>query len=88
MSQSPPDPQQERDRLRAMRSADANTSEWYRVAGIGFEFVAAVLLLSAAGFGLDRWLGTSPWLLLGGMVLGFVVGLVMMIRSAKKTFHD
>ncbi len=38
------------------------------------ELVSAVLAWTAIGWGADRWLGTDPWLLVSGAVLGFVLG--------------
>lgn len=67
---------------------EAAATEWFRMAGVGVEFIASVLVPTAAGYGLDRWLGTSPWLLLAGVGLGFAVGLLAMVRSAKRMFHD
>lgn len=43
-------------------------------AGAGYALMGAILLLGGAGYGLDAWLGTSPWLLLGGLLLGLIVG--------------
>lgn len=40
----------------------------------GYTVIAAVILLGGLGYGLDVWLGTSPWLLLSGLVMGVVVG--------------
>jgi ATP synthase protein I len=60
---------------------------WYRMAGVGTEFIAAVAVFGGVGYGLDRWLGSSPWLLLIGCGLGFAVGLWLMYKAARKTFQ-
>jgi F0F1-type ATP synthase assembly protein I len=65
----------------------ATSSEWMRLTGLGVEFIVAVALPAAGGYGLDRWLETSPWLLLAGVGLGFALGLVLMVRAAKKMFR-
>jgi F0F1-type ATP synthase assembly protein I len=39
-------------------------------AGLGLQFVAALLLFLFLGRWLDRRLGTYPWLQIGGMFLG------------------
>lgn len=60
----------------------------HRMAGVGFEFVAAILLLGAAGWALDWWLGSSPWGLILGLVLGFAVGLWQLIRVGMRSFKQ
>lgn len=45
---------------------------------------AAVLVFLGLGWLLDRWLGTSPWLLVVGIVLGSVVGLYEFVRITSK----
>jgi F0F1-type ATP synthase assembly protein I len=42
--------------------------------GIGTMFAASLLLLTWAGYKADGWLGTKPWLSLGGALLGLIVG--------------
>jgi ATP synthase protein I len=42
-----------------------------------------VLLLGAIGYLLDRWLGTAPWFLLGGLVAGLAIGFYGLVRSAR-----
>jgi F0F1-type ATP synthase assembly protein I len=42
---------------------------------MGFALVALVVLFTAAGYGLDRWLGTKPWLMVTGVFVGFGLGL-------------
>ena len=59
---------------------------WYRMAGVGTEFVAAIGVLGAVGWFLDRWLGSSPWLLITGFGLGFAVGLWLMYKAARNSF--
>jgi ATP synthase protein I len=50
---------------------------------IGMTMVLATVLGLAAGYYGDRWLGTAPWLMLLGLVLGIVAGFVSMLRSVK-----
>jgi ATP synthase protein I len=54
--------------------------------GLGFEFLAAVILPGALGWWLDRLLGWAPWLMLAGGLLGFVAGLRLLLASANRSF--
>ncbi len=49
-----------------------------------FSLFAAVVAGLILGWLLDRWLGTQPWLLLTGIVLGSAAGLYEFIRSSAK----
>jgi ATP synthase protein I len=86
------------DRLKALRdrlaSAQASIEERDRPAGksgsaysFGFrlatDLIAGVLAGFGIGWGLDKWLGTSPWFLLIFTVLGMIAGIVNVIRAAK-----
>ena len=53
-------------------------------ASAGYTLIGALLVLGAIGYGLDRWLGTSPWLLLAGMLLGMVVGFYELIKTTRR----
>ena len=35
----------------------------------------------ATGYVMDRWLGTSPWFLLGGLLVGLVVGFYELAKA-------
>jgi ATP synthase protein I len=46
------------------------------------ELVAAVLAGAGLGWVIDRWVGTSPWGFIVLLLLGFVAGVVNVIRVA------
>lgn len=48
---------------------------------IGLEFVSGTLVGMAMGYGLDRWLDSSPWFLLIFTLLGFAAGMLNVYRS-------
>ena len=56
----------------------------------GLAYAAALSLFAAvvggliAGWLLDRWLGTQPWLLVAGIVLGAAAGFYEFIRQTAK----
>ncbi len=47
---------------------------------IGVELVAALAVGVAIGIGLDRWLGTTPWLMVVFIVLGAAAGILNVVR--------
>ena len=49
---------------------------------IGVNFSAGVAGMGLLGWLLDRWLGTAPWILLGGVLLGLIGGFYQFIREA------
>ncbi len=46
------------------------------------ELVAGVLVGAVIGYWLDRWLGISPWGFIVFLLLGFVAGIVNVMRAA------
>lgn len=50
---------------------------------IGVELVAALAIGVAIGWVLDRWLGSSPWLLIVFFVFGAAAGMMNVFRIAK-----
>jgi len=49
-----------------------------------FSLFAAVIAGLGLGWLLDRWLGTRPWLLVAGLVLGAAAGFYEFIRTSSK----
>lgn len=48
---------------------------------IGSEFVSAILVGSAIGWVLDKWLGTTPFGLIVFLILGFAAGVLNVMRA-------
>lgn len=49
-----------------------------------FSLFASVVSLGGLGWILDRWLNTSPWLVVSGVVLGAIVGFYQFVRLTSK----
>lgn len=52
-----------------------------RYSGYGIELVTTTLVGMGIGYLLDRWLGTKPWLMVVGLVLGAVSGLWQVYKA-------
>jgi ATP synthase protein I len=52
--------------------------------GIGANLAGTMLLSIASGYWADRTLGTSPWLLLGGVVFGIAASLYQFFRTVSR----
>ncbi len=48
---------------------------------IGVELVVAILVATLLGWGIDRWLGTSPWVAIAMFFLGVAAGMVNVYRA-------
>lgn len=87
----PPPPLRDlEDRLKAAREKAKGRapSEYSEGMGAGMrisvELAAAVVVGTAIGIVLDRWLGTSPWLLIVFFVLGCAAGFRNVYRTAQE----
>jgi ATP synthase protein I len=80
------------DKVKAQRASDADADLDAEMRGRGMayglrmaaELVAAVIVGGAIGYGLDRWLGSTPWLFLLFFVLGFAAGVLNVVRAYEK----
>ena len=58
----------------------------------GFAYAAGIALFASVatfcgiGWFLDKWLGTQPWLLVVGIVIGSAAGLFEFVRLSSKTY--
>jgi ATP synthase protein I len=57
--------------------------DYGRAFKLASEFVAGILAGGAVGWGIDWLAGTSPWGLIGFLLLGFGAGVVNVVRSSR-----
>jgi ATP synthase protein I len=71
-----------------MKIRQENKEEINRKSGLAyaaaFSLFASVVSGMIVGWLLDRWLGTRPWLLVAGIVLGSAAGFYEFIRASSK----
>jgi F0F1-type ATP synthase assembly protein I len=66
------------------KSLQDNVRRSGSVAGASYTLIGAILLLGGIGYAVDQWRGTSPWFLMGGLLLGLIVGFY---ELAKTVWH-
>lgn len=64
-----------------IKSLQDNVRSAEPAAMASYTLIGAIVLLGGAGYGLDQWLGTTPWLLLGGLLLGLIVGFYELAKA-------
>ncbi len=67
---------------------DDESAALWRMSGLGFEFLSAVLALGAVGYGTDYLLGSKPFGVIVGIACGFVVGLWRLVKVSKQSAKD
>jgi ATP synthase protein I len=63
-------------------------TEMADVAQVGLTLVVATVIGLGAGYLLDRWLGTQPWITLVGLGFGIAAGFLNLFRAVKKLQQD
>jgi len=80
------------ERIKAQRDTDAQASADAEMRGRGMaygmrmaaELVGAVIVGGAIGVGLDKWLGTWPWLFFLLFLVGFAAGVLNVVRAYER----
>jgi F0F1-type ATP synthase assembly protein I len=65
---------------RSAKSFQENVTKAAPFAAASYTLIGAIIVLGLIGYGIDQWRGTSPWFLLGGLLLGIVVGFYDLAR--------
>lgn len=52
-----------------------------RYAGLGIQFAMTIVVLGALGYWADHHFGTTPWLMIAGILLGSVGGFVSLVHQ-------
>ena len=55
-------------------------SDYAKYAGLGLQFAATFLVFGAFGWWLDEKLGTGPWLMTAGILLGATGAFLSLVR--------
>lgn len=65
---------------------DGTMQQLVRIGTIGGNFALAVVALGLVGWALQTWVikSAAPWLLVGGLLLGVVVGGLRFVADARK----
>ncbi len=66
---------------RSLRAFQENVRRSGPAAAASYALIGAIVLFGAFGFGLDQWLGTTPWLMLAGLMLGLVIGFYELAKA-------
>lgn len=70
--------------MRSVRSLQDNVTQSAPAAAAAYSMIGALLLLGAAGYGIDRWAKTEPWGVLTGLLLGMAVGFWELVRATTR----
>ena len=65
-------------------------SLWRQLAGLsslGITLAASIAIGAAIGIALDRWFGTSPWLMIIFFVLGVAAGFRNLLKVLNRWGH-
>ena len=65
----------------SLKALQATVSKAGPAASVSYTLIGAIVLLGGIGYAFDEWQGTSPWFLLGGLVLGLIVGFYELART-------
>ncbi|MEM5580901.1 MULTISPECIES: AtpZ/AtpI family protein [unclassified Roseibium] len=72
---------------KAARKSTSSSSGYAQAMKLSSEFIAGVLVGAGIGWVADQWLGTSPFGLIVFLLLGFVAGILNVLRSAGVVEH-
>ena len=66
---------------RSLKALQSTISASGPAAMASYTLIGAIMLLGGIGYAIDEWRGTSPWFLLGGLILGLVVGFYELAKT-------
>jgi F0F1-type ATP synthase assembly protein I len=66
---------------RSLKHLQENVRRAGPAAAASYALIGAILLLGGIGYAADWWLGTAPWFLLAGLLMGLVVGFYELAKT-------
>jgi F0F1-type ATP synthase assembly protein I len=67
--------------IRSIESLQSTVQNAGPAATISYSLIGAIGVMTIVGYGLDRWLGTWPWFLVGGMLFGVATGFYLLAKE-------
>ena len=85
------DAEEDREKNFVISEAEpASMAETVRQSGLaysaGIAFAAAVVFMLILGWGVDLLLGSTPWGVIAGIVLGSIIGFIQLFRITSQIF--
>lgn len=74
-------PNRARSLSRAVRALQNSALRAGPAAAASYSLIGAILLFGGIGYGCDRWFGTEPWGLVGGLMVGILVGFYQLAKA-------
>ena len=74
-------PDQKRNLAKSLKVFQDSVVRSGPAAGASYTLIGAIILLGGIGYAFDRWRGTAPWFLLGGLALGLIVGFYELAKT-------
>ena len=66
---------------RSLKTLQTSVQRAGPAAAASYSLIGAILLFGGIGYGCDRWFGTEPWCLVGGLMFGIVMGFYQLARA-------
>jgi len=67
-----------------MRAFQDNVRRSGPAAAASYTLTGGILVMGGLGYAADNWLGTTPWLFLGGLVLGIAAGFYALVKATRQ----
>ncbi len=69
-------------------AADKRFPSWVRHSGVGLELAGATAGFALIGYWIDGRYGTTPWGLVGGVIIGLVGGLYNLVKQSLRATRE
>jgi ATP synthase protein I len=66
---------------RSLKTLQRSVQRAGPAAAASYSLIGAILVLGGLGYACDRWFGTDPWCLVGGLLLGVVTGFYQLAKA-------
>ena len=69
---------------RSIQVFQENVSQAGPAAAASYSLIGGIVVLGGLGYAVDRWLGSAPWGVFVGLLLGFAVGFYELVKAARR----